>query len=122
MFLELLFVCFVAIASADAPPEPDVYYFNQKLDHFNSRSGYTFKQKVLVYSKYYVKGGPIFFCAGGEAPVRGGYDHNGLMFEQGLLLMQFVELIGANIKLKLLEHFYCFLNIVFMEVACLQDQ
>eukprot|EP01096_Ripella_sp_DP13-Kostka_P014316 TRINITY_DN6430_c0_g3_i1.p1 TRINITY_DN6430_c0_g3~~TRINITY_DN6430_c0_g3_i1.p1 ORF type:complete len:537 (+),score=216.95 TRINITY_DN6430_c0_g3_i1:76-1611(+) len=99
------FLMFLAVSSvvvlmglfgqADAyftPPDPDVYYYTQKLDHFNSTDQRTFTQRYLIYDKYWTNHTssskdslprPIFFCPGGEAAVTGGYEHNGYMFELG---------------------------------------
>jgi hypothetical protein len=35
------------------PPDPDVYWYNQTLDHFNSSDTRTFHQRYLVYDQYW---------------------------------------------------------------------
>jgi len=79
----------MACAQPPLPPAPTEYWFTQKFDHFGSDTR-TWSQRYLVYSDYYDGKGPIFFCPGGESDVRGGYDHNGFMFELGQKLGAFL--------------------------------
>lgn len=66
-------------------PEPQVMWFEQTFDHFNISDHRTFREQVLVYDGYYRQkpsaDAPIFLICGGEGPVRGGYNHDGLAFE-----------------------------------------
>jgi len=94
-----LVATFALVQTAEAyfsPPAPQVFYFTQKLDHFNSSDSRTFRQRFLIYDKYWLAHAndskaappspvprPVFFCPGGEAAVTGGYEHNGYMFELG---------------------------------------
>lgn len=78
----LLLLSVVVCASAFfTPPPPTVYTVEQRVDHFNAGDARTYTQRVLVYSEWYKPGGPIFFTPGGEANARGGYDHNGFMWD-----------------------------------------
>lgn len=94
--MPLLAALFALLCAAQAQvpnPEPKTFWLEQPLDHFGGDSRtfkevriigqYIYKQRVLIYDGYWKGSGPIFFCAGGEADVRGGYDHNGFMFEVG---------------------------------------
>eukprot|EP00128_Syssomonas_multiformis_P000553 Colp12_sorted_trinity150504_noHs@24662 len=47
--------------------EGETYWFDQRLDHFDSQNTATFKQRYYVNDTYYVKGGPLFVYIGGEA-------------------------------------------------------
>jgi len=62
-------------------PTPVELWYKQKFDHFSQSDARTFQQRFLVYDGYYVPGGPMFFTAGGESDVYGGYSHNGFQFE-----------------------------------------
>jgi len=88
--LAFLALFVLAWAQPPNPPAPDTYYIWVPFDHTNPDDNRTFQLTVLVYDKYFTGNGPIFFCAGGEAPVRGGYDHNGFMFETGQPLGAFM--------------------------------
>ena len=41
-------------------------WFEQPLDHFDKRSGHTFKQRYWVSKRHYKKGGPVIVLDGGE--------------------------------------------------------
>jgi len=89
--LCLLSMTHVSSASDPSPPPNIVGFFKQTLDHFNSSDTRTFQQKYLIYSKHWEAAGKpdlIFAGMGGEAPVRGGYDHDRMMFD-------FAETVGA---------------------------
>jgi len=91
ILLALFFVFFVPnFAQPPDPPLPDVYWFNQRFDHFNPSDNRTFKQRFLVYEGFWNTDGPIFFCPGGESDVFGGYNHNGFMFALGEILGAFL--------------------------------
>lgn len=67
-------------------PEPTVTWHDAKVDHFNETDTRTYKEQVLVYDKYFKAAGsksnsPLFIICGGEGPVRGGYNHDGIAFE-----------------------------------------
>jgi len=76
------------------PPVPDVLWYTQIFDHFNSSDTRTFQQRYLVYDDFYnnstMAHKPIFFCPGGESDVFGGYQHNGFMFQFGQKLGAFM--------------------------------
>jgi len=80
-------VCLALAARADfVVPEPQAEFIDQTFDHFNQSDTRTYKQQVLIYDDYWKKNGssldaPLFIICGGEAPVRGGYNHDGLVFE-----------------------------------------
>lgn len=71
-------------------PEPKKEYFTQQFDHFNDKDNRTFNEQVLIYDGYFKQSpspdAPVFLICGGEGPVRGGYDHDGLAFELALKL------------------------------------
>lgn len=78
-----------------SPPDPQVYWYAQTFDHFNSSDTRQFQQRYLVYDDYWTEAPadalkPIFFCPGGEADVYGGYEHNGFMFQFGMKLGAFM--------------------------------
>lgn len=67
-------------------PEPKTQWVTATFDHFNTSDTRTFQEKVLIYDGYLKAGAPsasrpIFIICGGEAGVRGGYNHDGLAFE-----------------------------------------
>lgn len=71
------------------PPAPTITtWVKQPIDHSSPAVG-TYEQKLLIYDHFWRQSSrridqrPIFFTPGGEAGVRGGYDHNGLMFQFG---------------------------------------
>ncbi|KAH3763197.1 dipeptidyl-peptidase family protein [Pelomyxa schiedti] len=61
-------------------PDPVELWYTQIFDHFETDDR-MFQQRFLVYADYYRAGGPMFFTAGGESDVYGGYHHNGFQFE-----------------------------------------
>lgn len=74
------------------PPAPTrTLWLTQPIDHANAATG-TFKEQVLLFETYWrtssrpVDERPIIVTMGGEGPVRGGYDHNGMLFEWGAAL------------------------------------
>jgi dipeptidyl-peptidase-2 len=74
------------------PPAPTrTLWLNQPIDHANPSTG-TFKEQVLLFESFWrtsnrsVDERPIVVTMGGEGPVRGGYDHNGMLFEWGAAL------------------------------------
>jgi hypothetical protein len=71
MFLILALALCGLAAGEQLPPTPDVYSFEQSLSHFDKNETRTFAQRVLVYSKSYKKGGPVFFCPGGARVEKG---------------------------------------------------
>jgi len=76
----LKYLSLLILVLADIPT-PDTIYFTQQVDHFNSADTRVFQQKVLVYDKYYKKGGPIFLYAGNEGPIEWFYNNTGLVFD-----------------------------------------
>lgn len=61
-------------------------WFDQYIDHFQygaieQSASLFWKQRYLVYDKYYKPGGPIFFYCGNEGQVESYADHTGLMWE-----------------------------------------
>jgi hypothetical protein len=80
----VVFVTSVADAANNFEvPVPTIVYHDQPVDHFNAADKRTFKEQVLVYGAYFKAAGskpdaPVFLICGGEGPVRGGYDHDGI--------------------------------------------
>lgn len=83
--LVLPVLLWVTVATAQyVPPAPDVYWFKQTFNHTEANDDKrTFRQRYLVYDRYWDGHGPIYFCPGGEADVHAGYNHNGFMFQTG---------------------------------------
>eukprot|EP00727_Mastigamoeba_balamuthi_P009647 m51a1_g5304 putative C-tail anchored protein, serine protease domain (545) ;mRNA; r:262506-265085 len=77
----LLVAALLAAAQPPDVPAPQEKWFTQRLDHLNASDTRTFRQRYLLYTEEYRAGGPLFFTAGGESDVYGGYRHNGLQFE-----------------------------------------
>ena len=85
----------IALESATSPgqrgaldvyPPTSVEYFVQEVDHFryNLMENSTFKQKYLVYDKFWNGDtGPIFFYFGNEGAIEDFYNNTGAMFEIG---------------------------------------
>eukprot|EP01105_Mastigella_eilhardi_P003450 TRINITY_DN143_c0_g3_i1.p1 TRINITY_DN143_c0_g3~~TRINITY_DN143_c0_g3_i1.p1 ORF type:complete len:491 (-),score=126.91 TRINITY_DN143_c0_g3_i1:938-2389(-) len=71
----------VVVAQPPTNPAPQEFSMSQVFDHFDKSDGRTFTERYLVYAEYYQPGGPMFFTAGGESDVHGGYAHNGFQFE-----------------------------------------
>jgi dipeptidyl-peptidase-2 len=72
------------------PPPTRTLWLDQPIDRSPTpRTTATFKEQVLVFDTYWrasnrsVDERPIIVTMGGEGPVRGGYDHNGMLFEWG---------------------------------------
>ena len=78
LFFYVLFICFILTHSLPyhnfankkendiVPPRPQIYYYHQKIDHFNNNikqdvESVTFLQKYLVYDNYYTPDSHYFF-------------------------------------------------------------
>jgi dipeptidyl-peptidase-2 len=79
-----------AFAGFVPPPPTRSIQITQPVDHNTPPSTRaTFQETVLLYEKFWrtsslpIDERPIIVTMGGEAPVRGGYDHNGMLFEWG---------------------------------------
>mmetsp|Transcript_118963 Transcript_118963/g.237125 ORF Transcript_118963/g.237125 Transcript_118963/m.237125 type:complete len:518 (+) Transcript_118963:86-1639(+) len=65
---------------------PEMWYEDQRLDHFNAEDKRTFKQRFFANFGHFKPGGPIFINIGGEGPLDGkevsGYLTNALFANQ----------------------------------------
>lgn len=92
--MMIVALLFSVAAAGFVPPNPTrTIWVTQPADHSATPSTRaTFQEQVLLYETFWrtssrpVDERPIIVTMGGEGPVRGGYDHNGMLFEWGATL------------------------------------
>ncbi|KAJ1956181.1 hypothetical protein GGI12_005376 [Dipsacomyces acuminosporus] len=106
------------VSSLLATPHSEVYYFDQKVDHFGLNST-TFKQRLYINGDNYVPGGPVYLINSGEGAASPHWVNGGETFSlanatKGLIIMMehryygesypVSDLSGPNMKYLTVEN------------------